>query len=170
MSDILSMVALRDRIKQILMEPTLDKAFNGFASIMLVTFLVTIVSPLIGGQIQYELLIVQGVACILSAIAGLLFKKFDQDARDKASDRLKAEINHQYLLENPKLKDTEIFLDQLEVYNDQLRVLTQLVESALNIKIKENGEKYNDPATSADASTPWQTDTVIMATEKDKEP
>ena len=170
MSELLSMVSLRDRIKQILLEPTLDKALTTFATIMLVTFLLTLFAPALVGKIQYELLIVQGVSCILATIMGLLFKHFDQAARDAASARLKAEINHDYLLKNPKLKETQITLDTLETLCNEMSILRQLVEAALNIKIKANGDKYNDPPT-ADSATPWSNviGSAVATKESDKD-
>lgn len=159
MSSILSMISLKDRLKQLFLEPTLDKAFTTFSTIMLGTFVVTLFTPLFSSTIQYELLLIQGVSCILSAIAGLLFKHFDQTAREASSERLKKEIEFDYLIKNPKLKETEIFMNQLEVYNDRLTVLCQLVETALNIKIKDNSEKYSDPLTATGSPpVPWEKD------------
>lgn len=156
MSDVLSMIGLRDRIKQILLEPTLDKAFTTFASIMLVTLLVTMFAPFFTGEMQLELLIVQAVFCVGSAVAGLLFKKYDQPARDAASDRLKKQIEFDYLIKNPKLKETEITLSALEDIRDELSLLRQIL--CVAVKDQINGgtlDKGMDPATKDISTTPW---------------
>jgi len=161
MSDILSMLVLRDRVKQILMEPTLDKGFTAFASVMLVAFTVTLLSPLVTGTIQYELLILEAVSCVSATVIGGAYKRFDQPARNATSIRLKKDIDHDYLLKNPKLKETEITLDCLETLNNEMSIMRQLLASIANKLI--NGDidsKYYDPnivneSSDIAVSTPW---------------
>lgn len=158
MSDILSMLVLRDRVKQILMEPTLDKAFTGFSSIMLVAFTVTLLSPLLTGSIQYELLIMEAVSCVLAALIGILYKHFDQTARDATSKRLKKDIDHDYLIRNPKLKEINITLDCLEMIQNEMSIMRQLLAAALNHNSEHKVDgKYYDPniVNTQATTTPW---------------
>lgn len=158
MSDILSMMVLRDRVKQILMEPTLDKGFTAFASVMLVAFTVTLLSPLVTGIIQHELLILEALSCISATIIGAAYKRFDQESRNATSMRLKKDIDHDYLIRNPKLKETEIKLDCLEMIKDELSILRQLVAIALKDQMPKNGEKFIDPNygnTTGTMTAPW---------------
>ena len=163
MSDILSMMVLRDRVKQILMEPTLDKGFTAFASVMLVAFTVTLLSPLVTGVIQQELLILEALSCISATIIGAAYKRFDQEARNANSIRMKKDIDHEYLIKNPKLKETEITLDYIETLQNEMSIMRQLLASIADKLI--NGDidkKYYDPnlvntdAINTDTTdTPW---------------
>ena len=169
MSDILSMMVLRDRVKQILMEPTLDKGFTAFASVMLVAFTVTLLSPLVTGNIQYELLILEALSCISATIIGAAYKRFDQEARNANSIRMKNDIDHDYLIQNPKLKETQITLDKLETLCNEMSILRQLVAAALNNKDGKVDDKYYDPnEVNTMGSTPWsKVDVTTDGSEKD---
>ena len=159
MSDLLSMVTLKDRWKQLLMAPTIDKATSLFATMMLGFFVLCLFSPVLTGRdIQYELMIIIGIAFLVSTFITWWFKKYDQPARDQESARLQAEIDHDYLLKNPKLKETEIKLDCLEQIMNEMSIMRQLLAAALNNKEGNVDRKYYDPnLVNTMHDTPWST-------------
>ena len=108
MSDILSLLSLKDRLKQLIYAPTVDKGLSIVSTISMTAIVILLFAPFLWREIQYELFVLAWVSCILSALGALLFKRADQEARDKNSARLKKEIEFDYLIKNPKLKETDI--------------------------------------------------------------
>lgn len=123
-------INLKDKLKSLLAEPTLDRAYSTAASILLSAaivkvFIILLIPP---EFIDYVWITFMFLVSFLCMVIAFFYRKFDQDTRDTEHFRKISLMKEKYLIEHKHLDKTEIRLDALEILAQEMEQLKELFE------------------------------------------
>lgn len=143
-------MGLRKKLVEILNEPTFDKVCKGAGTILIVAGIIKVfVGFAIGvAETDYNFVIFVFVNGVILGIVGFIYKYFDMPVREQENELKKDKVTFDNLIQNPKLKATEMQLDRLDAVMeemDHIRILLATVlEQKTDGKINEDTPLEDD--------------------------
>lgn len=143
-------INLKDKLKQLLAEPTLDKSWALASSILVSAAIIKVFVVMLTPTTMIDYIWVSfmfAVAGFCSVVA-FLYRNFDQTSRDADLKRKTDWANTRYLLEHRHLNATDILLDDvpsiqesIEHVKDLFENITLMLAEAIKVRAETNGTK-----------------------------
>jgi hypothetical protein len=136
------------KIKELLSEPTLDRAYSTASTILLsitlVKLFLLVINP--SDTIDYWMIGFMFVVSGFLALVAYLYRKFDQSNREAELKRKTEWANTRYLLEHKHLNEMDLLitqtpdiLGQIEHVKDLFENITLTLAEAIRTRAKNNG-------------------------------
>lgn len=166
MKSLTDILSIRQQITKILKEPTIDKVWSTLATWCAAMFCLQLAVYLLGLTNEpFELVV---IILIVIAASGIVFtllavatKRLDQQARTDMSQRELKEMNQIHLLENPKLKETEIYLNDIEEIKQGLHAFATILKALV-----EKNHKRNHKEDPVDTDTTYNVSDYTTSTDR----
>lgn len=151
--DLVGILSVRDKLKRLFSEPTLDKVFNVFTSAMLGTSIIAFLStysdpnniqfiranPSFEAFISVNIIILMSfILAVLSGITAVYYKRRNEPILKQSDERRKANKDWDYLFEHRHLKKAEITLDKTDEWKKEMAWMRNALVSLIKYQVEKN--------------------------------
>lgn len=164
-------VGIKDKIIELLNEPSLNKVCDSVCTFLFIAMVINIFT-----ERDWELVLnVIGIILIVGTF-GYFYKKYNLRTQILEDARKKDNIEFDHQIQNPKLKETEIYLDRMDAVHDEIvhlrthfQQLTGVLANKI-VRVEDDGsvdsvKEVND-AVNGDATVEETEETVKESVEE----